>query len=50
MERLRDYIGPKPAEDPRSWITVRPDGTFPFYRYAPYGKKPGELRDVGLPQ
>ena len=36
-----DYIGPRPADDPTTWITVRPDGTFPFYRYAVYGKKPG---------
>jgi hypothetical protein len=35
----QDYIGPKPAEDPMTWITVRPDGTFPHYRYAPYGKE-----------
>jgi hypothetical protein len=37
---FEDYIGPRPAEDPRGWITVRNDGSFPFYRYAPYGKKP----------
>jgi hypothetical protein len=36
-----DYIGPRPDEDPTQWITVRPDGSFPFYRYAPYGKQPG---------
>jgi hypothetical protein len=36
-----DYIGPRPPDDPTNWITVRADGTFPFYRYAPYGKKPG---------
>jgi hypothetical protein len=35
-----DYIGPKPAEDPTTWLMVRADGTFPFYRYAPYGKQP----------
>ncbi len=34
-----DYIGPKPPDDPTTWITVRPDGTFPHYRYAPYGRK-----------
>ena len=34
-----DYIGPRPAEDPTHWITVRPDGSFPFYRYAPYGRE-----------
>lgn len=37
-----DYIGTKPTEDPTNWITRRPDGTFPFYRYAPYGKTPDE--------
>ncbi len=37
---FEDYIGPRPAEDPRGWITVRDDGSFPFYRYAPYGKEP----------
>ena len=39
---FEDYVGPKPADDPTTWITVRPDGTFPFYRYAPYGRKPGK--------
>jgi hypothetical protein len=34
-----DYLGPKPAEDPTTWITVRPDGTFPHYRYAPTDRK-----------
>ena len=33
-----DYLGPKPDEDPTTWITVRPDGSFPHYRYAPYGQ------------
>ncbi len=37
-----DYIGPKPINDPRSWIMRRPDGSFPFYRYAPYGRIPDE--------
>lgn len=37
--QFEDYIGPKPDEDPTTWITVRPDGTFPHYRYAPYGKE-----------
>ena len=36
-----DYIGPKPPEDPTTWITVHPDGTFPHYRYAPYGRQTG---------
>ena len=39
---FEDYIGPKPNEDPTTWITRRPDGTFPFYRYAPYGRTPDE--------
>jgi hypothetical protein len=39
---FEDYIGPKPPEDPTTWITVRPDGTFPYYRYAPYGRKTGK--------
>ncbi len=39
---FEDYIGPKPPEDPTTWITVRPDGTFPHYRYAPYGRKTGK--------
>ena len=38
-DQFEDYIGPKPGEDPTTWITVRPDGTFPHYRYAPYGKE-----------
>lgn len=37
---FEDYIGPRPDEDPRGWITLRADGSFPFYRYAPYGKEP----------
>jgi hypothetical protein len=37
-----DYVGPKPPEDPTTWISVRPDGTFPHYRYAPYGQKTGK--------
>ncbi len=39
---FEDYIGPKPTLDPKSWITRRPDNTFPFYRYAPYGRTPDE--------
>jgi len=38
----QDYLGPKPQEDPTTWITVRPDGSFPFYRYAPYGRQTDE--------
>ena len=36
---FEDYIGPKPVEDPATWMMVRSDGTFPYYRYAPYGKE-----------
>ena len=39
---FKDYIGPKPSEDPTEWITVYPDGTFPHYRYAPYGRETDE--------
>lgn len=38
-DQFEDYIGRKPEEDPTTWITVRSDGTFPHYRYAPYGKE-----------
>jgi hypothetical protein len=41
-ERWRDFaelIGPIPPEDPTTWMMVRPDGTFPYYRYAPYGRE-----------
>jgi len=41
-ENFEDYIGPKPPEDPTTWITVRTDGTFPHYRYAPYGREKTE--------
>ncbi len=37
-----DYLGPRPPEDPTTWITVRPDGSFPHYRYARYGEEPDE--------
>lgn len=39
---FKDYIGPKSAEDPTTWLMIRPDGSFPFYRYAPYGKETDE--------
>lgn len=38
----KDYIGPKPKENPTSWLMIKPDGTFPYYRYAPYGKETDE--------
>jgi len=41
-EDYMDYIGPKPPEDPTTWITIRPDGSFPYYRYAPYGTETGK--------
>ena len=37
-----DYIGPKPAEPPTTWMMVHPDGSFPYYRYAPYGQTPDQ--------
>ena len=36
---FEDYIGPKPPEDPTTWMMIKSDGTFPYYRYAPYGKE-----------
>jgi hypothetical protein len=39
---FEDYIGPKPAEDPTSWIMVKADGSFPYYRYARYGEETDE--------
>jgi len=41
-DEFEDYIGPKPKDDPTTWMMVRSDGSFPFYRYAPYGKTPGK--------
>jgi len=38
-QNFEDYIGPKPADGPTTWMMVRPDGSFPYYRYAPYGKE-----------
>lgn len=39
---FEDYIGPKPQADPTSWIMVRADGSFPYYRYARYGEETDE--------
>lgn len=39
---FEDYIGPKPEADPTSWIMVKADGSFPYYRYAPYGQETDE--------
>ena len=36
---FEDYIGPKPPEDPSTWMMIKPDGNFPYYRYAPYGQE-----------
>lgn len=47
-----DYIGPKPpaSETPDTWITVHPDGSFPHYRYAPYGRQTtGRFETWGCP-
>jgi hypothetical protein len=45
-----DYLGPKPTDDPTTWITVRPDGSFPHYRYAPYGQETtSEFETWGCP-
>jgi hypothetical protein len=41
-DEFKDYIGPRPGDDPTTWMMVRPDGSFPFYRYAPYGKTTGK--------
>ncbi len=51
-EEFEDYIGPKPPEQesPDAWITVRPDGSFPHYRYAPYGQeRTGRFETWGCP-
>jgi hypothetical protein len=51
-DEFEDYIGPKPPEDesPDTWITVRPDGAFPHYRYAPYGQeRTGRFETWGCP-
>ena len=39
---FEDYIGSKPTENPATWMMVHPDETFPYYRYAPYGKETDE--------
>ncbi|UCF65184.1 MAG: beta-galactosidase trimerization domain-containing protein [bacterium] len=45
-----DLLGPRPEIDPTSWIMVRPDGSFPHYRYAPYGRETtGEFEAWGCP-
>ena len=45
-----DLIGPKPKEDPTHWITIRPDCSFPFYRYARYGEETtGHFETWGCP-
>jgi hypothetical protein len=51
-EEFEDYIGPKPpeSESPDTWITIRPNGTFPHYRYAPYGQeRTGRFETWGCP-
>ncbi len=47
-----DYVGPRPdaENDPSTWLMVRRDGTFPHYRYAPYGQeKTGRFEAWGCP-
>jgi hypothetical protein len=41
-QNFEDYLGPKPADDPTTWMMVHPDGSFPYYRYAPYGQETDE--------
>ena len=41
-ENFADCLGPKPAADPTTWMMVRPDDSFPYYRYAPYGQETDE--------
>lgn len=41
-QNFEDYLGPKPAADPTFWMMVHPDGSFPYYRYAPYGQETDE--------
>jgi hypothetical protein len=38
---FEEYLGPQPPEEhnPATWVMRRPDGTFPHYRYAPYGQE-----------
>ena len=47
-----DYLGEKPdaENDPSTWLMVRSDGSFPHYRYAPYGEeKTGRFEAWGCP-
>ncbi len=47
-----DFLGPKPPsdQDPSTWLMRRPDGTFPYYRYAPYGQETsGRFEAWGCP-
>ncbi|MEX0681721.1 MAG: alpha-amylase family protein [Balneolales bacterium] len=49
---FEDYIGPRPpeSESPDTWVMVHPDGTFPHYRYAPYGRETtGRFEAWGCP-
>ncbi|MDZ7374453.1 MAG: beta-galactosidase trimerization domain-containing protein [candidate division KSB1 bacterium] len=49
-DEFADLIGPRPQADPTTWITVRPDGSFPYYRYAPYGQETtGRFETWGCP-
>lgn len=47
-----DYLGekPDPENDPSTWLMVAADGSFPHYRYAPYGQeKTGRFEAWGCP-
>ena len=47
-----DYLGekPDPRNDPSTWLMVAADGSFPHYRYAPYGEeKTGRFEAWGCP-
>lgn len=47
---FEDIIGSKPQENPTTWIMVHPDGSFPYYRYAPYGRETtGRFEAWGCP-
>jgi hypothetical protein len=49
---FEEYLGPVPPEEhnPATWVMRRPDGSFPHYRYAPYGQeKTGRFELWGCP-
>jgi hypothetical protein len=49
---FEEYLGPKPPDEhnPATWVMRRPDGSYPHYRYAPYGQeKTGRFELWGCP-